>query len=83
MSNNGLVAVSTRNLVSNIGHGDDSTHTASFDKLRNNLPVYDVELPLKHPNYMIPSFTMDRFYADRMGIGLKDYMKRVVKWIIK
>jgi len=83
LSNHGLVVVPTRNLVSNIGHGDDSTHTTGFDKLRNNLPVYDVELPLKHPNHMIPSLRMDRFYADRMSMGLKDYMKKVVKWIIK
>ena len=62
-----LQIVPRRNLVSNIGYGEGSAHAnganfkGSVPKFMN-LPVYEMDFPMKHPKYIIP----DNDYAARI-----------------
>lgn len=48
---NGLTALPTVNLVSNIGFGEDATHTLGESSL-SNMRTYDIG-EISHPNYMV------------------------------
>lgn len=48
------------NLVSNIGFGDDATHTAAANQFAN-LPVVPMQFPLVHPVAMLRNSAADRF----------------------
>jgi len=69
LSNHGLAVVPISNLISNIGYGVDSTHIIGFDQKRNNLPLHEISLSIKHPTIILPDFYIDRFYATKMGMG--------------
>jgi hypothetical protein len=60
----GLNIVPCKNLVSNIGFGTNATNTTIHDYPLANLPRHQIELPLKHPPYMLKDIEADRF-ADR------------------
>ena len=75
-SNNMLNIVPTRNLISNIGIGEDGTHGAGSIKelskaIRSifNKKTYELNFPLKHPEFVIN----DSIYLDKlnkiMGVG--------------
>lgn len=85
LDHNGLVVCPSANLVSNIGYGIDATHTKQFEKKRNNLPVFELSFPLKHPRYMIASQSVDKHYVSMMGMdfNLMKIIKQLSKWVIK
>lgn len=45
----GISVLPNTNLISNIGFGDNSTHTANINKLLANLPIDEIYFPLTHP----------------------------------
>ncbi len=57
MINNGLIATSHKNLIQNIGFGDDATHTSG--NINNQKPNEIVDFPLKHPTIFQPNKIMD------------------------
>jgi hypothetical protein len=59
LKNNSLIAVSSVNLVTNIGFGDGATHTLEKDN-RFVRSATTLKLPLKHPFGFIPLRTADR-----------------------
>jgi hypothetical protein len=59
LKNNSLTAVSSANLVANIGFGQGATHTTQEDA-RFMLPATPMEFPLRHPSSFIPLRSMDR-----------------------
>ena len=64
---NQLQIIPRRNLICNIGYGEGSAHAngANFKEgipKYMNLPVYEMQFPMKHPLYFIP----DDDYARRM-----------------
>lgn len=65
---NGLSVVPEVNLVSNIGFGVNSTHTASADNNLANLPTGEMRFPLRHPSNMVRQFEADAFVS-RQIIG--------------
>jgi hypothetical protein len=46
------------NLISNIGFGENATHTLSKNKFAN-IPTECIEFPLKHPDALLRSRIMD------------------------
>jgi hypothetical protein len=60
LKNHSLTAVSSVNLIENIGFGPDATHTVNEDA-RFNLPTVAIEFPLKHPTAFIPLRSIDRY----------------------
>ena len=60
LKNNSLVAVSGVNLISNIGFGEDATHTIKEDARFMLLPATPVKFPLMHPSSLHPLRSIDR-----------------------
>ena len=57
---NYLTVISNVNLISNIGFGEQSTHTKKKNKYLD-LPTEPLDFPLKHPSFMIRDDRADRF----------------------
>lgn len=57
MINNGLIATSHKNLIQNIGFGDDATHTSG--NIINQKPNEIISFPLKHPTIFKENKKMD------------------------
>ena len=47
--NSGLSITPCKNLVSNIGFGDDATHTFGYESPLYNMTKFDLAFPMKHP----------------------------------
>lgn len=66
-SQNRLQIIPTKNLIKNIGFGKDSLHSSEFKKMPKSMralfdsKTYELDFPLKHPNYVIP----DSFYEKK------------------
>jgi hypothetical protein len=57
---NGLGIVPSKNLISNIGFGSDSTHTKNILSEYNNLCVHGLEFPIIHPKLMVREINYDK-----------------------
>ena len=51
--------VPTTNLVSNIGFGNDATHTTSKNGINSNMKKDNLLFPLSHPNQILRSKELD------------------------
>ncbi len=60
-AHNGLSCLPERNLVSNIGFGEESTHTTETDHWQSCLPADELSFPLKHPPFIFRSADADAF----------------------
>ena len=58
---NGLTILPNANLVSNIGFGKDATHTIGSKSRVANLPVKEMNFPLKHPPFLIRDEAADSY----------------------
>lgn len=56
--NNGLSIVPCRNLVMNIGSGEDATHTSAMGN--TSIPALGIYFPIKHPEYVMRDIEFDR-----------------------
>lgn len=74
--NNYLTILPNTNLVSNIGFGFDSTHTAIADSEFANLPRFEINLS-KHPEYVVQNKEADEF-SSKLICSKKSIFKRVV-----
>jgi hypothetical protein len=59
---NGLCILPTRNLVMNIGFGDEASNTLDESHPFSNLQQEEMEWPLKHPDYIIRSQNWEEKY---------------------
>ena len=76
----GLSVVADQNLISNIGGGPEATHTATNDGeewVFMNMPVEAIDLPLRHPSFMIRNYKADRFVQNHYY----NYSRNIVKGI--
>lgn len=80
MLNNGITIIPTVNLVSNIGFGIDSTHTKDFRDIGNQVPLEEIKFPLKHPENVEISNSVDR-YEEKIYHHLN--FKSKIKFILK
>lgn len=74
--NNGLAIVPTRNMINNLGVTNDSTHFAgSIHTLPKGyrriftMRRYEMEFPIKHPQYVIENVTYKKSVYRIMGWG--------------
>lgn len=63
---NGLAIMPSVNLVSNIGFGNEATHTKNFVSTMANLSTIEMPFPLKHPPYMLRNIGVDVVTIRRM-----------------
>ncbi len=68
-SQSGLTILPNYNLISNIGFGEDATHTQQTDS-NANLPTKDI-WEIKHPPFVVRHQDADRYTFDRNFGGLQ------------
>ncbi|MGF1493829.1 MAG: TylF/MycF/NovP-related O-methyltransferase [Microcoleaceae cyanobacterium] len=61
----GLCVLPQVNLVSNIGFGQDATHTQGSSPVEN-LPVEPMSFPLKHPDEVVRNLAADQFTEETL-----------------
>ncbi|MEH2005157.1 DUF5672 family protein [Nostoc sp.] len=59
--NQGLSVLPNINLVSNIGFGKEGTHATDSNSILSNIPVEQIQFPLKHPPFIIRDTLADNF----------------------
>ena len=85
----GLSVTPNQNLISNIGFGENATHTKSQNSWLSNLPRFDLQFPLIHPKLMIRDIKADKIYFNKVYKSnkktntLKWFVKNVIQRIIK
>ena len=55
----GMTIIPNRNLISNIGFGEDATHTTIASDPSANLAIAPMSFPLKHPLLMVENYIQD------------------------
>lgn len=78
--NSGLAIVPKVNLVKNIGFGDIATHTTNSNTDSSRLEAEEIELPLRHPPFMIRDLESERkyfknFFKDLILSKLKQFKR--------
>ncbi|MCJ8163494.1 nucleotide-diphospho-sugar transferase [Pontibacter sp. E15-1] len=76
-SNSGLCIVPEVNLVRNIGFGEDATHTFNLHDKKAQIKEQEIELPLRHPKFVIRDVASDRrnfnyMMRDKVSAKLKN-----------
>ncbi len=77
----GMTILPSSNLVTNIGFGEDATHTTGTSPLAG-LPIEEMIFPLKHPIAVIRDFEADK-WTDRNVFGISTYnniKSKVASW---
>jgi hypothetical protein len=83
--NNTVSIVSTINQISNIGFGSESTHTPNPNDRIANLPVYNINFPMKHRDIKIDKLfdwvVFNRYYyPKKKSVLMKIALKLVEKF---
>jgi hypothetical protein len=65
----GLSILPSTNLISNIGFGEDATHTKRIDDQRANVPLREMPFPLIHPPYMVRDTEADQTIIELLGLA--------------
>lgn len=58
---NGLCIIPNVNLVSNIGHGTEATHTNDEKSPFSKIPIEAMNFPLNHPPFLVRDLQSDKF----------------------
>jgi hypothetical protein len=64
----GLCIIPSKNLISNIGWGNDATHTIIVDSksIWDNIPSHEMQFPLNHPPYVLRDINADKNNFDML-----------------
>lgn len=65
-SQSGLTILPNTNLISNIGWGEEATHTKLADNPSANIPTSEMLFPLAHPPYVVRDREADQFTFERL-----------------
>ena len=71
---NQLNIIPKRNMISNIGCGDDATHGGAYELMPKgvqqifNMRTYEMEFPIRHTDYVIPDYKYEKL------------QKRIMAW---
>ena len=63
---NGLCIVPEKNLISNIGYDEESTHTTKASPIFSNLQTEPLEFPLRHPPFVFADGRPERSLEKRL-----------------
>lgn len=78
------VAISpSKNLITNIGHGEDATHTTSASSPVAGLEQYELEFPLKHPEFVIIDEEYDKKMYKKLNGGYISFLKTLLKGLLE
>jgi len=86
LCNNHFLNISpTLNLISNIGVGDDASHTKGKKSKHANMPRYELRLPLIHQENILRSLRLDKKFEKQAFHKnvLKKTLSRLKLWLVK
>jgi hypothetical protein len=78
----GIAIIPAKNLVSNIGFGNRSTHGGQKGNKLENLPKYDLNFPLKHPEKVEINNKVD-LYTYKFIFRINDTTKKKIKSFLR
>lgn len=85
--NHGLTILPTTNLITNIGFGEDATHTTSWNDKRSRVRATEMPFPLKHPPCMVRDRAADQsryqYYAQSSSTGDRGLRRNIVRKLNK
>jgi hypothetical protein len=85
---NGLAVIPARNMVTNIGFGEDATHTKAAVETMSYLPAEPMTFPLRHPEIMVRDREEDQLAFRRMcpwadpQPGMANWLRRHVSPVL-
>lgn len=79
----GLAVIPNVNLISNIGHTNEATHTHEAKSPYSQMPVEAMTFPLKHPPFVVRHVQADRFTENTLYDYQPNLFKKVTKKIKK
>jgi hypothetical protein len=62
--NHGVCIVPKINFISNVGFGDDATHTVDSNCKNANIPNFNIFFPLNHPDEIILNNQLNKYYDE-------------------
>lgn len=71
LKNNGLACVPRNNLISNVGFGEEGTHTNDKNNMMANMKTFGLAFPLKHPEKIASNKKIDKYIekcAQKIGL---------------
>jgi hypothetical protein len=80
--NSGLTIVPQKNLISNLGFGEDATHTKNPSDASSQLGLEKLQFPLKHPNYVLADRKADKIAFIKHYTSITSRLKSTVKSIL-
>ncbi len=82
--NKNLAIIPSVNLISNIGFGQEATHTKNPNHIRANIPLEDIQFPLIHPPRIQSDVKADMIEAKKIfRFKGKERIIRIVKKILR
>lgn len=80
--NSGLTIMPKSNMISNLGFGEDATHTTDSGDPSSQLSLQELTFPLKHPEYVMVDANADRIAFINHHTNLKSRAKSIIKsWL--
>ena len=80
--NNGLSILPNKNLVKNIGFGNQATHTHDENSKFSNIETVDIDFPIKHPDFLVIDKAADRMTAKEQ-FAKKNFKERILNKVRK
>ncbi|CEN43422.1 conserved hypothetical protein [Capnocytophaga canis] len=81
--NSGKSIIPNVNLISNIGFGDNATHTFDSEHPYANLKRGEIKFPLVHPTYVVENFQNDILWSNTLVRQKKNALRIVLEMIQK
>lgn len=78
ITQHGLTILPKVNLISNLGFGEDATHTVDPNSPKSNLPIEELAFPLIHPDFVIRSKISDQMYLKSSRPSKRNIFKRLM-----
>lgn len=80
--NNGLSILPNKNLISNIGFGENATHTLSLESEFSNIPKAELDRKMIHPEFILSDIDADIYTSEKMFKN-KNIIRRLLSKINK
>ncbi|WP_276372121.1 nucleotide-diphospho-sugar transferase [Chryseolinea sp. H1M3-3] len=80
--NSGLTILPHKNLISNLGFGEDATHTTNPVDKSSKLKLERLDFPLSHPEYIIVDHEADKMAFIEHYTNLTSRLKTTVKTLL-
>jgi len=75
---NGLSIIPANNLISNIGFGENATHTTNENHEHASLPTSKMEFPLHHPPHKLVNSEADNYHFKKISAKIENIKKKQV-----